>query len=270
MSSATNPLAAYDLTGRVAVITGAASGIGAATADALSAVGAKIVAADLNGEGAQATAAAIRDRGGAAIGVPTNVTRKAEVDALVDRAVADFGHVDILCNVAGAMFPGLLEAVTEEQIDAGIALNLKGVLFGCQAAMRVMKPRRSGAIVNVSSAAIDAPFAGIGIYALTKAAVAMLSMTLAKEAGPYGIRVNAIAPGSTLTPFTTWRLHNADGSLNQEAYDTFVEQMKTTTPLGTMGEAVDQAQLILFLVSDAGRWATGNIHRVNGGQAMAW
>jgi NAD(P)-dependent dehydrogenase (short-subunit alcohol dehydrogenase family) len=98
----------------------------------------------------------------------------------------------------------------------------------------------------------------------------MLSMTAAKEVGRYGIRVNAIAPGSTLTAFSTWRLQNPDGTTSPEVLDAFIGQMKDMSPLGTVGEAIDQAQLMLYLASDAGRWATGNIFRVNGGMTTQW
>src|SRR5690606_18928381 len=208
----------------VAVITGAASGIGAATSEVLAGAGATVVAADLNLDGAEATAAKIRADGGTAIAVATDVTKRSDVQALVQRAVDEFGGLNIMCNVAGAMFPGLIEDLDDDLLDRGIALNLKGVVYGTQYAIKAMKERGGGAIVNVSSAAIDQPYAGIGVYAFTKAAVAMLSMTAAVEAGPYGIRVNSIAPGSTVTPFTTWRLHKPDGSLDQEAYDAFIEQ----------------------------------------------
>ena len=124
--------------------------------------------------------------------------------------------------------------------------------------------------MNVSSTAIDAPYAGIGVYAFTKAAVTMLSMTAALEAGDHGIRVNVIAPGATITPFTTWRLHRPDGTLDQQAYDDFVAMAAAESPLRTVGEAADQAYLIHYLVSDAARFATGNIFRVNGGQSMPW
>jgi 3-oxoacyl-[acyl-carrier protein] reductase len=143
-------------------------------------------------------------------------------------------------------------------------------VYGTQYAIKAMKQTGGGSIVNVSSAAIDHPYAGIGVYAFTKAAVAMLTMTAALEAGPYGIRINAIAPGTTVTPFTTWRLNKPDGSIDQEAMDTFLEQQRSMSPLHTVGEAADQAQLILYLVSDAAKFATGNIFRVNGGQAMPW
>jgi 3-oxoacyl-[acyl-carrier protein] reductase len=265
-----NALAAYDLSGRTAVITGAASGIGAETCELLAASGAAIVAADLNADGAEATAAKIRDTGGRAIGVATDVTRRADVEAVVDRAVSEFGKLDIMCNIAGAMFPGLIEDLDDDVIDKGIALNLKGVLYGTQYAIRAMKQSGGGSIVNVSSAAIDFPYAGIGVYAFTKAGVAMLTMTAALEAGPHKIRVNAIAPGTTVTPFTTWRLHKDDGSVDTEAMEQFLAQQRGLSPLDTVGEAADQAQLIHYLVSDAAKFATGNIFRVNGGQAMAW
>jgi 3-oxoacyl-[acyl-carrier protein] reductase len=270
-----NPLDLYRLDGRVAVITGAASGIGAATSDVLAAAGAKIVAGDLDEAGARKTADRVIGEGGEAIAVAANVTVRADVDQLVQAALDTYGRVDIVANIAGTMFPGLIEDLTDEQLDKGINLNLKGVIYGTQAAIKAMRPRTengggTGSIVNVSSGAIDLAYPGIGLYAFTKAAVAMLSMTTAKEVGQYGIRVNAIAPGTTITPFTTWRMTNADGSLNTEVYDAFLEQMKGMSPLGLAGEAIDQAMMIHYLVCDASKYATGNIFRVNGGQTMMW
>jgi 3-oxoacyl-[acyl-carrier protein] reductase len=266
----TNPFDAYRLDDRVAVVTGAASGIGAATCEVLAAAGATVVCGDVNADGLDATVKRVADLGGHAIAVATDVTARADVERLVATAVDEFGRVDAMCNIAGAMFPGLIEDLEDDTIDRGIDLNLKGVLYGTQYAVRAMKPLGRGSIVNVSSAAIDEPYAGIGVYAFTKAAVAMLTMTTALEVGEHGIRVNAIAPGATLTPFTTWRLHKPDGTLDQEAYDAFVEQSKEQSPLHALGEPIDQALLIHYLVSDAARFATGNIFRVNGGQTMAW
>jgi 3-oxoacyl-[acyl-carrier protein] reductase len=266
----TSPFDAYRLDDRVVVVTGAASGIGAATCEVVAAAGAKVVCGDVNAEGLDATVKSVRDAGSDAIAVTTDVTARADVEQLVGTAVGEFGRIDGMCNVAGAMFPGLIEDLDDDTIDRGIDLNLKGVLYGTQYAIRAMKPAGSGSIVNVSSAAIDAPYAGIGVYAFTKAAVAMLTMTAAEEVGEHGIRVNAIAPGATITPFTTWRLHRPDGTLDQEAYDEFVETTKEQSPLRALGEPMDQALLIHYLVSDAARFATGNIFRVNGGQAMAW
>jgi 3-oxoacyl-[acyl-carrier protein] reductase len=265
-----NPLASYDLSGRVAVLTGAASGIGAATAAVLAGAGATVVAADLNAAGAEATASKLRDEGAKAIGVAADVTRRSDVEGLVQRAVDEFGRLDVMANIAGAMFPGLIEDLDDDTIDRGIALNLKGVLYGTQYAIKAMKHTGGGSIINVSSAAIDHPYPGIGVYAFTKAGVAMLTMTAAVEAGPHGIRVNSIAPGTTVTPFTTWRLNKADGTVDTEAMETFLEQQRAMSPMAVVGEAMDQAQLILYLASDAAKFATGNIFRVNGGQAMVW
>ena len=263
-------LDAFRLDGKVAVITGVASGIGAATAELFSLAGARIAGGDINAEAGRATIARIAERGGDAVFAATDVTSREEVEALVDRAIGEFGRVDIVANIAGAMFPGLLEDVKDDQIDAGIDLNLRSVIYGCQAAVRAMKDQGSGAIINISSGAIDLAYEGIGIYALTKASVAMLTMTLAKEVGKYGIRVNALAPGSTLTPFTTWRLYKDDGSVDQAAYEEFIEFAKGMSPLGVYGEALDQAYLMLYLASDAGRFCHGNIFRSNGGQTMMW
>ena len=133
-----------------------------------------------------------------------------------------------------------------------------------------MKASGGGSIINISSGAIDAPVPGIGVYAMTKAAVAMFTKTLATEVGPAGIRVNALAPGATMTRFSTWRLYDDDGNLDQEAHDAFVAQMKAMSPLGLVGEAEDQAHLILYLASDAAKFTTGSIIRSNGGQTFSW
>ena len=263
-------MSALRLDGKVAVITGAASGIGAATAELFAAAGARIVGGDVNEAGLATTTAQVQAAGSTCVTRHCDVTQHDQVRVLVDTAMSEYGQVDVMCNVAGAMFPGLLEDLSDEQFDRGVALNLKGVLYGCQEAVRVMKGRRTGSIINVASGAIDRPYPGIGLYALTKAAVTMMSMTLAAEVGPHGIRVNVIAPGATITPFTTWRLHDADGNLDQERYDAFVAQMRATSPLGITGEAVDQAYLMLYLASDAARYVTGGIHRANGGQTMVW
>lgn len=261
---------AYRLDGRVVIVTGGGSGIGAKTSEVLAEQGATVVVADLNADGAQKTVDTVTAAGGKAFAMACNVTKRADVERLVAQTVADHGRLDGMCNIAGAMFPGKIEDLTDDVIDAGIDLNLKGVLYGTQYAIRAMKNNGGGSIVNVSSTAIDVPYVGIGVYAFTKAAVAMLSMTAALEAGEHGVRVNSIAPGATLTPFTTWRLYKPDGTLDQEAYDAFVEFSKSQSPLHIVGETIDQALLIHYLISDASKYATGSIFRVNGGQSMPW
>jgi 3-oxoacyl-[acyl-carrier protein] reductase len=158
--------------------------------------------------------------------------------------------------------------ITDADFDRLVAINLRGVLFGCQAAMRVMTPRKTGSIVNVSSTAIDCPFPNQALYGMTKSAVAYLSQVLGVEAAADGIRVNAIAPGSTPTNFASFRYD--DGKIDPEREAQIMEGMRQISPLGFLGEPIDQAMLILYLVSPAARWATGNIWRVNGGQSRPW
>jgi len=149
-----------------------------------------------------------------------------------------------------------------------VNINLRGVLYGCQAALRVMTPRKSGCIVNVSSTAIDCPYPNQALYGMTKSGVAFLSQVLGAEAAADGIRVNAIAPGSTPTNFGQFRYEGGKVDPEQEAE--FMRNMAQLAPLGFLGEAMDQALLVLYLASPAARWASGNIWRVNGGQSRPW
>jgi 3-oxoacyl-[acyl-carrier protein] reductase len=262
-------LSVFDLTGRSAVVTGGGSGIGRATAHVLAEAGASVVVGDIVEEGAEETVRLIEQAGGVAVAQRTDVTVRSDVEDLVARAVKEFGRLDAMCNVAGIASDGALMDASEEDLDRGFAVNLKGVFFGCQAAVRAMVDGgEGGSIVNVSSTAIDAPAKNYGLYAMAKAAVAQLTKTLALEVGKHGIRVNTIAPGFTITAFTQRHLYEPDGTLNQEKYDAFVDQMKRLSPLRRVGEPEDQAYLILYLVSDAARFCTGTIWRANGGQAM--
>jgi 3-oxoacyl-[acyl-carrier protein] reductase len=260
---------AFRLDGRAALVTGAASGIGAAIAEVLAGAGARVTLADLDLAGAEAVAQRIRAAGGEARAACCDVAQRSEVDALVGGAQAAFGRLDVLCNVAGVPSDGPLASVSEAEVDRVLGVNLKSVLFACQAALRVMAPQRSGSIVNVASAVIDSPAPGYGLYAISKAGVASLTQTLALEAGPLGVRVNALAPGATLTAFTRRHLRGPDGTIDAARLDAFVGAMQARSPLGRVGEAIDQAWLALYLASDASRFCTGQIWRANGGQALA-
>jgi 3-oxoacyl-[acyl-carrier protein] reductase len=261
---------AFDLSGRSAVVTGAGSGIGRATAQVLAAAGASVMCGDIDLAAAEKVAAGIGESGAKATAHRADIALKEDVDALVDRAVSEFGRLDVMCNIAGIAADGVIADATEEALDRAISINVKGTIYGCQAAIRVMTPQRSGSIINVSSAAIDAPAPAYGIYAMTKAAVAQVTKTLALEVGRHGIRVNTIAPGFTVTAFTSRHLYEPDGTMNQEKYDAFIEQMQKLSPLKRVGEPEDQAYLILYLASDASKFSTGQIWRANGGQAIVW
>jgi 3-oxoacyl-[acyl-carrier protein] reductase len=263
-------LSAFDLSDRAAVVTGAGSGIGRATAQLLAAAGAGVVCGDIDLPAAEKVAAGIGEEGGKAVAQKADVSVKDDVDALVDRAVSEFGRLDVMCNIAGIAADGVIADATEEALDRAISINVKGTIYGCQAAIRVMTPQGSGSIINVSSAAIDAPAPKYGIYAMTKAAVAQITKTLALEVGRHGIRVNTIAPGFTVTAFTSRHLYREDGSLDQAQYDQFIDQMQKLSPLKRVGEPEDQAYLILYLASDASKFSTGQIWRANGGQAIVW
>lgn len=261
-------LSIFDLSGRTAVVTGAGSGIGRATAEVLGGAGANVVVGDIDEGAAEETVRSITDAGGKALAQRSDISKKADVDALVDRAVSEFGRLDAMCNVAGIAGDGYLMDLTEKDVDQLVGINVKGTLFGCQAAVRAMGDQGSGSIVNVASAAIDIAAPKYGLYAMTKAAVAQLTKTLALEVARKGVRVNTIAPGFTLSAFTTRHLYDDQGNLDQEQYDKFVAQMQKRSPLGLIGEPIDQAYLILYLVSDASRYCTGQIWRANGGQVI--
>jgi len=258
----------FNLSGRTAVVTGGGGGIGRATAEVLAGAGANVVIGDIADAGLAETIGTIEASGGKAVAQRTDVSRREEVDALVDRAVQEFGRIDVMCNVAGIAADGLLYEATDEELDRAFAVNLRGVLYGCQAAIRAMRDQGSGSIINVSSTAIDTPAPKYGVYAMTKAGVAQMTKSLATEVGRFGIRVNTIAPGMTVSGFTIRHIYEPDGTINQERYDAFVERMRKLSPLGIVGEPIDQAYLILYLASDAARFCTGVIWRANGGQSM--
>jgi 3-oxoacyl-[acyl-carrier protein] reductase len=260
----------FDLSGQIAVLTGVASGIGKASARMLSAAGATIVGGDIDEAGAQTTADEIKADGGNAVVQRVDVTKRADVDALVDRAQADFGRVDIMGNIAGIPHNKMVADCTDDDFERILAINLKSVFYGCQAAIRHMVPQGSGNIVNISSGAIDTPAPTLACYGMTKAAVAMLTKTLATEVGRNGIRVNAIAPGMILTNFSTHNFTDADGNVVPEKLEQYHKRASAMAPLGRAGEAEDVARSFLYLVSEAASFVTGQIERPNGGVSMPW
>jgi 3-oxoacyl-[acyl-carrier protein] reductase len=260
----------FDLSGRVAVLTGVASGIGKASALMLGAAGATIVGGDIDEAGARATADELESAGTKTVVQRVDVTKRADIDALVDRAQADFGRVDIMGNIAGVPHNKMVADCSDEEFERILAINLKSVFYGCQAAIRHMIPQGSGNIVNISSGAIDTPAPTLACYGMTKAAVAMLTKTLATEVGRNGIRVNAIAPGMILTNFSRHNFVDADGNVDPEKLEQYHKRAGAMAPLGRAGEAEDVARTFLYLVSDAATFVTGQIERPNGGVSMPW
>jgi 3-oxoacyl-[acyl-carrier protein] reductase len=263
-------LAFFDLGGRVAVVTGAASGIGRASAALLGAVGAAVVCADADGAGAQETAARLEEAGGRAMARRVDVTVPGELDAVVDEAVSAFGRLDVMANIAGIIAQSPVVDLDDDALERILAVNLKGVFRGCRAAARVMSAQGSGSIVNMASAAIDAPSPGLAGYGMAKAAVVQLTRVLAAEMGPHGVRVNAVAPGFVETAMTSRHFTAADGTVDEPHRRAVLDAVARTTPLRTVGRPEDVAHAVLYLASDASRFVTGQILRPNGGVAMPW
>jgi 3-oxoacyl-[acyl-carrier protein] reductase len=257
----------FDLTGRVAVVTGAAGGIGEDCARVLSSAGAHVVVADLDGEGAEKVAASIEADGGSASGTALDVSDKSQVDEVFRAAHAGHGRLDVVCNNAGIMIERPVMEISEQEFDTVLAVNLKGVLFGCQAAGALLG--RGGSIVNMASAIIDRPSPGRASYAASKGGVVQLTRSFALELGERGIRVNAVAPGWVVSGITQRHFIDDTGAPDAARRDAVVAGKAAASPLGTIGEPRDMALAVLYLAADASRFYTGQVLRPNGGTVMA-
>jgi 3-oxoacyl-[acyl-carrier protein] reductase len=259
----------FGLRGRVAVVCGGARGIGRGAAELFARAGAKIVLADLDQPALKEASAAIDAVVPGTLAVPTDVSVKAEVDALAAQVVETHGRIDVWANVAGILRYGPIVETTEEDLDRIIAINLKGVYWGSAAAARVMTPAGRGSIFNIASAGGEMPAPGISCYALTKAAVLMFTRTLAAEVGPAGVRANSVAPGFVETPMTAVHFTNEDGTIDPDRRRGILDARAGQTPLRLTGEPEDIAYAMLYLASDASRFMTGQTLRPNGGVHMA-
>jgi 3-oxoacyl-[acyl-carrier protein] reductase len=212
MSELRDSTQSFRLTDRVAVVTGAGSGIGEETARVLAGAGAHVVCADLDGERASSVAKSISGAGGSASSSALDVTDSAAVEALVRAVHGEYDRLDVMANIAGIMIERAALDVTEQELDLVLGVNLKGVFFGCQAAGRVMGP--GGSIVNMTSSIIDHPSPRRVAYAMSKAGVVQVTRTFALELGEHGIRVNAVAPGWVVTGLTERHFTDADGRVD--------------------------------------------------------
>jgi len=244
------------LDGKVAVVTGASKGIGAAIAKHLAADGAAVVVNySASKAGAEKVVGEIKAGGGKAVAVQANVAKKADIEKLVAETKKAFGPIDILVNNAGVYEFAPLEQVTEEHFRKQFDLNVLGLLLTTQEALKHFNPA-GGSILNISSVASTLGFPGAAVYSGTKGAVVALTRSLAKELGARGIRVNAISPGMVATE----GLH-ASGLAGSD----MERQTEAQTPLGRIGQPQDIARVAVFLASPDSGWVTGETLTVAGG-----
>jgi 3-oxoacyl-[acyl-carrier protein] reductase len=256
--------AGLSLEGRVAVVTGAASGIGRQTAVILGAAGATVVLADVDKDGLEGTASRIERN----VMVPTDVSVRADVDDLAREAIRAGDRIDVWANVAGIIRTASILELTESDLDAVISVNLKGVVWGCAAAARVMTESGRGSIINVASLGGETPAPSLAAYGMTKAAVIQLTRIVAAELAPSGVRVNSVAPGLVETPMTARHWTSPDGTVDEQLRIETLGRLGRS-PLGIIGTPQDIAWAILYLASDVSRFMTGQVMRVNGGSQMA-
>jgi 3-oxoacyl-[acyl-carrier protein] reductase len=259
---------AFDLTDRVALVTGGGSGIGRTTAEVLAGAGAVVVCADRNLDGAEETARGIVEAGGRAEAAQVDVAERGALSDIVAGIVADHGGLHVMCNIAGIMIDSEIIDVDPDEFDRIVSVNLKGTLYGCQAAGKVMVEQRAGSIINMASAAVLAPSPGIGPYAICKAGVAQLTQSMAVEVGRRGVRVNTVAPGFVPTNMTARYYTKPDGTIDEDAKAAVVAPMAKFSPLRRVGVTSDIAYCVLYLASDASSFVTGQLLSPNGGVAM--
>ncbi|MDF5712503.1 MAG: glucose 1-dehydrogenase [Rhizonema sp. NSF051] len=242
-----------NLVGKVALVTGASRGIGAAIAEALGNNGAKVVVNYVsNVDAAEKIVYAIRNTGSEAIAIQADVSDPEQVKKLFAAAIKEYGQLDILVNNAGTAEFAPLDEIDEGHIDRQFNLNVRGLLFATQEAARVFG-KRGGRIINISSVVSQTPLPNAAVYSATKGAVDVITQSLAHELAPRGILVNAISPG-----FTATDMGNGVGTSQ-------AEYMRSRTPLGRVGQPVDIARAVAFLASDDAAWITSEVIAVSGG-----
>jgi NAD(P)-dependent dehydrogenase (short-subunit alcohol dehydrogenase family) len=243
------------LAGRVALVTGAGSGIGEATARRFAAEGAVVVVNDVDGDRARAVVTAIEKDGGRAAAVPADVTRRDAVERMVAGIVAEHGRLDVLINNAGINRDAMSHKMTEEQWDQVLAVNLKGTFLCAQAALPRMRERGWGRVVNTSSIGSLGNI-GQANYSASKAGVIGLTRTLALEYAKYGVTVNCVAPGAVMTPMLAG------------VPDQIREKITAGIPVGRIAEPREIAAVHAFLASDEAAFITGQVIFVDGGMSV--
>ncbi len=245
----------FNLKGKLAIVTGGSRGLGKAMAMGLAECGASIVIADVIEQESRQAVDEIKKLQADAIFVKTDVSRKEEVDNLVQKAMEAYGKIDILVNNAGILRTSPAEETGEKEWDLVIGVNLKGQFLCAQAVGKEMIKKGSGKIINIASIAGKSAFNQSLCYNVSKAGVIMLTKTLAFEWGKYKVQVNAIAPGVFKTPMTKGMLES----------DTMQQMIKGLVPLGRYGEPKELVSTVLYLASDASSYITGETITVDGG-----
>jgi 3-oxoacyl-[acyl-carrier protein] reductase len=248
--------------GKVAIVTGAAGGIGEATALTLAQRGHRVVVADLNEQAAQAAAQRIQAAGLEAAAVRVDVADQASVQALVEQTLAKWSRIDVLINNAGIESSSPFLSITFEEFERVMRINTAGVWLCCQAVIPVMQRQQGGAIVNISSVAGQrgGGLLGTSAYATSKGAVIALTKALGREFAKSGIRVNAVAPALTMTDLVERQL--------QRAAPGMLDRIIGMTPLGRGAQPKEIAAVIAFLASDEASFVTGHVYNADGGTAM--
>jgi NAD(P)-dependent dehydrogenase (short-subunit alcohol dehydrogenase family) len=254
--------------GKIAIVTGAAQGIGKAIAIAFAREGANLVLADANDRKVQETAAEVERIGRKSLCLSMDVTIPRQIKEMVDKAVETFGRIDILVNNAGILRAVPFLNATEEDWDLTLDVNLKGVFLCSQAVAHKMVARKSGRIINVASNAGKVPRVNNAAYCASKAGVILLTKVIALELAKYGITANALCPGATETELL---VKTQSGGLSQ-GLDGIIkgslETFRAGIPMGRLAKPEEQASMVLFLASEAANHITGQTFIVDGGQTM--
>jgi dehydrogenase/reductase SDR family protein 4 len=250
----------FDLTGKVAVVTGGSRGIGEAIAMALAEFGAKVVLSSRKIEGLNAVKDKIEAAGGEAMCIPAHMGKIDSLQSIIDGTLEAYGQLDILVNNAATnpIFGPIMDAADEGAWDKIMDVNVKGVFFLTKAAAKVMLEKKKGSIINVSSEAAVKPTPFLGIYSVSKAALDMVTKSFALELGGQGIRVNGIAPGLVKTHFSQALWSN----------DMIKQTAESKIPRGNMGQPAEIAGLAVFLASDASNFITGQTIIADGGALL--
>lgn len=245
------------LDGRVALVTGAAQGLGAAIAEALAREGAKVMAVDINVVGARELARQLSDRGAEAVGLHTDVRDRDSMRTAVEETERRWGHVDIMVNNAATNIGRAFEEVDAAEWDEVLAVNLRGILFGCQLAAEGMRRCGFGRIINLASDAGQQPNGFVGAhYAASKAGVIGLTKVVARTLAPHGITANAVAPAAI------------EGPVMDTLPESQLDELRRSIPVGRFGRPEEVGALVAFLAGEHAGYITGATYDINGGQIM--